>query len=86
MKVRIKFAGEFHKKFGMEDLWLFLQNNSTVKQVLAKLEKEKGIEIDLNNPGFAVLVNGRRIEFIGGINASLKDMDEIVIMPIVAGG
>lgn len=86
MKVRVKFVGEMHKRFGMEDLWLPLGEKTTVKEVLVKLEREKGIKIDLGDSSLVVLVNGRRVEFIGGLSASLKDMDEIVVMPIVAGG
>jgi hypothetical protein len=39
MRVRVKFAGDMHKKFGMADLWLSLSDETTVKEVLAKLEK-----------------------------------------------
>lgn len=86
MKVRVKFAGDMHKKFGVADLWLSLQDETTVKEFLVKLEKEKGIKINLEDTGIVVLVNGRRVEFIGGLKASLKDMDEVVVMPIIAGG
>lgn len=86
MKVRVKFVGEMHKKFGMEDLWLSLNDKAMVKDILAKLEREKGVKVDLGDPGVVVLVNGRRIDFLGGANAVLKDMDEIVVMPIIAGG
>lgn len=86
MRVRVKFAGGMHKKFGMADLWLSLSDETTVKEVLAKLEKEKGIKINLEDTSIVVLVNGRRVEFIGGLNTRLKDMDEVVVMPIIAGG
>ena len=86
MKIRLKFAGDVHKKFGVADLWLPLHDEATVKEILAKLEREKGIKIDLEDTSIVVLVNGRRVEFIGGPNAILKDMDEIVVMPIIAGG
>ena len=33
-----------------------------------------------------VMVNGRRIDFIGGPNAPLKETDTILIFPVVAGG
>ncbi|MEM3730437.1 MAG: MoaD/ThiS family protein [Candidatus Bathyarchaeia archaeon] len=86
MKVRVKFAGDSHHKFGMTDIWLFLQDDVTVEDVLAKLERERGVKISLEDVSLTVLVNGRRIEFIGGPKAKLKDMDEIVIVPIIAGG
>lgn len=86
MKVRLKFAGDTHKKFGVADLWLSLHDEATVKEFLVKLEREKGIKIDLEDTSIVFLVNGRRVEFIGGLSAILKDMDEIVVMPIIAGG
>ena len=33
-----------------------------------------------------VLVNGRRIEFLDGIQTALKDTDTVYIFPVVAGG
>ncbi|MBQ6456649.1 MAG: MoaD family protein [Mogibacterium sp.] len=33
-----------------------------------------------------VMVNGRRIDFIGGPDAPLRDSDTILIFPVVAGG
>ena len=33
-----------------------------------------------------VMVNGRRIDFIGGPEAPLKETDTVLIFPVVAGG
>ena len=33
-----------------------------------------------------ILVNGRRVEFLNGINTELKDEDTVQIFPVVAGG
>ena len=33
-----------------------------------------------------VLVNGRRVEFLGGIHTPLKETDTVNIFPVVAGG
>lgn len=33
-----------------------------------------------------ILVNGRRAEFLNGINTELKDEDTVQIFPVVAGG
>jgi len=86
MKVHIKFVGKFHEEFSTEDLWLFLQNGATMKEVLEKLEREKNIKVNPQDHSMVVLVNGKRVEFVGGLNAALRDLDEIVIMPIIAGG
>jgi len=57
-----------------------------MNEVLEKLESEKRIKVNLQDPSMVVLVNGRRVEFAGGLNAALKDKDQIVIMPIIVGG
>lgn len=33
-----------------------------------------------------VYVNGRNISFLGGMNTSLKDGDEVMILPAIGGG
>ena len=33
-----------------------------------------------------VLVNGRRIEFLSGVDTSLTDTDTVLVFPVVAGG
>jgi len=86
MKVRVKFVGELHKKYGLTDIWLFVDEDATVEDVLAKIEKEHGISVNPEDTSITFLVNGRHLDFIGGYKAKLKDLDEIVIMPIIAGG
>ena len=33
-----------------------------------------------------ILVNGRRSDFLDGINTKLKDTDTVMVFPVVAGG
>ena len=33
-----------------------------------------------------VMVNGRRLEFLDGLDTALRDTDTILIFPVVAGG
>ena len=33
-----------------------------------------------------VMVNGRRVEFLGGLDTPLQETDTILIFPVVAGG
>jgi len=86
MKVRVKFVGEVRKKYDLTDTWLILSDNATVEDVLTRIKNEHGVNVNLEDKSITVLVNGRRLEFIGGSKAKLKDLDEIVIMPIIAGG
>ena len=44
-------------------------------------EDETGI-----GPKTIVIINGRKADFVGGINAPLKPDDTVLIFPVVAGG
>ncbi|MCS7096176.1 MAG: MoaD/ThiS family protein [Candidatus Bathyarchaeota archaeon] len=85
MRIRVKFVGDLHQKVGMTDLWVHLPDGSTVENLLEDLRRN-GIKVDSENSSMVIFVNGRRLEFIGGLKAGLKDLDELIIMPIIAGG
>jgi len=87
MKVLAKFVGSPYTIVGVSDIWLFFDKNEiTVRELLTKLEIERGVKFNLEIDNIVVLVNGRRIEFMGGLDAKLKDSDEIVVASIVGGG
>ncbi len=87
MKVLAKFVGSPYTIVGVSDVWLFFDKNEiTVREFLTKLEIERGVKFNLEIDNIVVLVNGRRIEFMGGLDAKLKDSDEIVVASIVGGG
>ncbi len=56
--------------------------------LLGKMPDLEKIYRDYEGRGFplVVMINGRRIEFLGGENAILRDGDEIAIFPPAAGG
>ncbi|MEM2703571.1 MAG: MoaD/ThiS family protein [Candidatus Bathyarchaeia archaeon] len=80
MKVRVKFFGEIRSKIASEDLWMHFKGQVTLKTLLAKLEKEHKMELENRNT--IILVNGRHVKF----DATLNDMDEVVIFPVTTGG
>jgi molybdopterin converting factor small subunit len=87
MKVLLKFVGSPYVITGISDTWfVFDKNEITVRELLTKLETEKEVKLNLEIPNIVVLVNGKRIEFMGGLDAELKDLDEVVVASIVAGG
>ncbi len=87
MKVLAKFVGSPYTIIGVSDIWLiFDRNEITVRELLTKLEMERGVKFNLEIDNIVVLVNGRRIEFMGDLDAKLKDSDEIVVASIVGGG
>jgi molybdopterin synthase sulfur carrier subunit len=87
MKVLVKFVGSPYVIIGISDTWLvFDKNEITVRELLTKLEMERGVKLNLEIANIVVLVNGRHIEFMGGLDTELKDLDEVVVASIIAGG
>jgi len=87
MKVLVKFVGSPYVITGISDTWLvFDKNEITVRELLTKLEMERGVKLNLEIANIVVLVNGRDVEFRGGLDAKLEDSDEIVVASIVGGG
>jgi molybdopterin converting factor small subunit len=87
MKICVRFVGWPASLFGKSYVWLFFENSPIIlRKLLEKLELETGIKINLKDPNLVVLINGKLAEFIGGFNATLKDMDEVVITSISGGG
>ena len=87
MKVLVKFVGSPYVITGISDTWLvFDKHGITVRELLTKLEMERGVKLNLEIANIVVLVNGRDVEFRGGLDAKLEDSDEIVVASIVGGG
>ena len=86
MKVFVKLIAQAAEGADKPEFWVFLGENSTLGDLLKKLERERGIKIGWGKRDIVILINGRSAEFLGGVKAKLKDMDKIVIMPVAAGG
>lgn len=86
MKVFVKLIAQVAEGIDKPEFWVFLEENSTLDDLLKKLLLERGIKIKWDKRNIVILINGSSAEFLGGVKAKLKDMDKIVIMPVAAGG
>jgi molybdopterin converting factor small subunit len=87
MRVLMRFVGSPYKTVGISDIWFYFDKNKvTVREVLAKLEMENRVKLNLQDPSIVILVNGRHIEYMGGLDAEVKNSDKIVVASFVAGG
>lgn len=87
MKILVTFAGRPYKLAGVPNIWLFFDENTmTVKEVLSQLKTHRNLDINVKDVNIVILVNGRNIEYIGGLNTKLNDLDKILIASIVGGG
>ena len=86
MKVFVKLIAQVAEGIDRPEFWGFLEENSTLGDLLKKLELERRIKIERDEQNIVILINGRSAEFLGRVKAKLKDMNKIVIMPVAAGG
>ncbi len=93
MKISVKFYAHLRDLVDQRDgLELELDFGASVVQVLDELilnpKIRKHIFDDDSNlkSDITLLINGREIEFLEGVNTILKAGDELSIFPIVAGG
>ncbi|MCD6513476.1 MAG: MoaD/ThiS family protein [Candidatus Odinarchaeota archaeon] len=81
MRVKVRFFSELARIIGKEHL-IEIRENTSVKEALETILKEKKIKLkDIYNDYF-IIVNGKvvKLDFV------LKGNDEILIVPMIFGG
>lgn len=93
--IKIRLLGTFGKVQGRNDAVIELKEPTSVRRVIQKLaedlsdEFKRAIidpELDDPRPNALMLVNGREISALGGLETKVCDNDEIVIVPVTHGG
>jgi MoaD family protein len=93
--VKVRTLGVFKELFGNKSLTIKLKKNGTVRSVVQKLadsfsNKTKGFMVDseINNMWInaLILVNGKEISVLNGLETMVFDGDEIVLLPVSHGG
>jgi molybdopterin synthase sulfur carrier subunit len=86
---------ELKKICGQREFEFSIPQGSTVKDLLSLMIDEWGDQLanHLYKPGtdsilphIRLMVNGRSIEFLKGMETVLQDEDEFQMLPLVAGG
>ena len=93
--VNVKFLGIFQRLSGKKQLELKLQEPSTIQDVMAKLLqvlsddfKDVLVDAQLNDPrpNALILVDGKEISALQGLETEVNDSQEIILLPMVHGG
>lgn len=93
--VKIRFMGIFQQLSGKKRFMLKLEQPATVKKAVIKLTetfsaefKRVLIESQLNDPrpNALILVGGKEINVLQGLETEVKNSEEIVFLPLVHGG
>ncbi len=95
IKIKVYTIMEIKKICGQREFELSIPQGSTVKDLLSWMINKWGdpLSIHLYQPGsdsilphIRLMVNGRSIEFLRGMQTVLQDGDEFQMLPLVAGG
>lgn len=91
MKVRV--FGTLRTVIGEKELEVSLDQRDTVGALLDRvtatypeLKEELGGEGKIPSTGVNVLVNGRSIQFLDGLDTALQDDDRLALFPPLGGG
>lgn len=93
MTIKVKFVGALRHESGIDGRALDC-NGCSVKELVQKITRHSPelrrniISGELKNPmpNSLILVNGREISVLDGLETALKDGDEVTFVPVVHGG
>jgi len=94
MVANVKFIGSFRSISGKDKLALKLANSAPLRNVVKKIVhelpklKQALIDPELGEPrtNVLILVNGKEISVLQGLETVIKDGDDVVFVPVLHGG
>ena len=94
MTITVKFVGSLRHVSGVNELALSRKAGCSVKKLVTEIAgelpelKRSLIDSQLEDPrpNALILVNGREISVLDGLETRLMDGDEVVFVPVVHGG
>ncbi len=95
MKVRVKFFAAIRELAAVKDETIDLQSNTAVRELIQVLCQRHGGDfteyvIDPNTGAprshLQILVDGKNLSSLEGLETRLSDGDEVALMPPVGGG
>lgn len=95
VNVEVRFLGIFQRLSGKKRLQVKLEEPATVRKVIVKLTETFSSEfkrvlvdseLDDPRPNSLILVGGKEISALQGLETEVKDSEEVVLVPMVHGG
>jgi molybdopterin synthase sulfur carrier subunit len=90
LTIAVKFIGSLRHVSGTGELALSCKSYVAIRELMKELPELKRSLIHQQfgdpRPNTLVLVNGREISVLDGLETKLKDGDEVVLIPFVHGG
>ncbi|MEM2117494.1 MAG: MoaD/ThiS family protein [Candidatus Bathyarchaeia archaeon] len=94
MTITVRFVGAFRSVSGKSKITIKLEEETPLRKIInkivEKMPKLKKVLIDPEledpRPNTLILVNGKEISILNGLQTLLKDGDEVVFIPVIHGG
>jgi molybdopterin synthase sulfur carrier subunit len=94
MIVNVKFIGSFRSLSGKDKLALRFEGSlplrKVIREMVGELPKlgEALIDRELDEPktSMLILVDGKEISVLNGLDTVIRDGDEVVFVPVLHGG
>lgn len=94
MALTVRFIGSLRASADKSKLTLELGKTVSLREVIKKIVEEQPklkralIDPELDDPrtNSIILVNGKEINVLDGLDTKLKDGDELILIPVVHGG
>jgi len=92
--VNIKLLGVFRRAYGSNVIKLKAEKNIQLGEIIQRLaDSSKSLrhvlidpELESPLPNAVILLNGKDVSALDGLETNVKDGDEIVLIPVVHGG
>jgi len=95
IQLQVRFLGAFQRLVGKKQFLLELEEPATVRHAITKLTETFSDEfkqvlvdsqLDDPRPNALILVGGKEISALQGLETEIKDSEELVLIPMVHGG
>jgi molybdopterin converting factor small subunit len=92
MKIKVRLFGDVSEAVGSK-YTIELSDHSTILTLTNQIQRETGHTrggylggFKVGGPDLAIMVNGKNIQLLEGLDTKLCDEDDVVIMPFIVGG
>ena len=92
MKIKVRLFGDVAEMVGGKHT-VELEDDSTILTLTNTIQRDTGHsrggylgEFKVGGPDLAIMINGKNIQLLDGVETKLCSDDDVVIMPFVVGG
>ncbi len=94
MTITVRFIGALRSASGKDKIAIKMKDTVQLREFIKKIIKEQpklkraliDSELEDPRPNALILVNGKEINILNGLETLLKDGDEVVFVPVLHGG